>query len=288
MKRAAALLVLITGCSTAVEIGQECPVGHPVCDEPQLTSALPSPVAEAPAPEALPLGVVIEIAGVATEQVELSCETPCVFVKAVPRGGNGPYAFVWEDGSTAPERQLCPTASARHRVAVTDADPARNVSSGPATAEIGVLTPDCAEVASAPTNPGSAPIDDNAPTSMTCEPLRLQRRPADWSTRGCAPSIWTLIQQPVQAGRPHQFQAMGRGLLLGSWRVELWGSTDGCLLGEKLGEFSVAQSAVDERLEFKPQHDHEMLVLSMVEETDSEIWRPYLGYVMCTAAAATP
>jgi hypothetical protein len=290
MGRAAALLVLFTGCSTAVEIGQECPTGHPVCDPvSELESPSASPLQEAaPAPEVPPLGVVIETSGVAAQQISLSCETPCVFVKAVAHGGTGPYAFVWEDGSTEPGRQLCPAESARHRVTVTDADPLRSVSSGPASAEIDVLTPSCPDVENAPTVPNSPPIDDTAATRMTCETLRWQRRPADWSTRGCAASIWTLIPRRVQAGRPHRIQARGQGLFEGRWRIELWGSPDGCMLVEKLGEFSVAQTPVDTQLEFQPQHDHEMLVLSVVEEMDSERWRPYLGYTMCTFASATP
>jgi hypothetical protein len=286
MGRAAALLVLLTGCSTQVEIGQECPKGHPVCDparEP--TSELPSQDGEVLAAPGPALSVVIESGGVATQQVALSCDTPCVFVKAVAHGGTGPYAFLWEDGSTEPARELCPAVSAQYRVSATDAGGSGSDRQGPASAEFGVVMPSCDDIQNAPTSADNVPMDPApAVTSMVCETLRSQRRPADWSTRGCDASIWALIPQPLQAGRPHRIEAMGQGLFEGRWRVEVWGSSDGCALVEKLGEFSVAQAPVDTLVEFEPKHDHEMLVLSVVEEMDSELWRPYLGYVMCTAA----
>lgn len=58
--------------------------------------------------------------GIAVEFITLSCESECADVLAVAEGGREPYAFVWEDGSTNPMRRVCPTATARYAVSVTD------------------------------------------------------------------------------------------------------------------------------------------------------------------------
>jgi hypothetical protein len=52
--------------------------------------------------------------------VTLSCAGSCANVEAVATGGHPPYTFAWEDGSTNPARQVCPTANASYRVNVSD------------------------------------------------------------------------------------------------------------------------------------------------------------------------
>jgi hypothetical protein len=52
--------------------------------------------------------------------VTLSCSGPCADVVAVPTGGNAPYTFEWDDGSTSASRHVCPTSSTNYDVKVTD------------------------------------------------------------------------------------------------------------------------------------------------------------------------
>ncbi len=52
--------------------------------------------------------------------VTLSCAGPCADVVAVPTGGNAPYTFKWEDGSTSAMRHVCPASTTSYVVTVTD------------------------------------------------------------------------------------------------------------------------------------------------------------------------
>jgi hypothetical protein len=52
--------------------------------------------------------------------VTLSCAGPCADVVAVPTGGNPPYSFQWDDGSTDGARHVCPTSNTSFLVKVTD------------------------------------------------------------------------------------------------------------------------------------------------------------------------
>jgi hypothetical protein len=52
--------------------------------------------------------------------VTVACHDSCADVEAVASGGTPPYAFAWDDGSTSATRQVCPAASTRYAVTVTD------------------------------------------------------------------------------------------------------------------------------------------------------------------------
>lgn len=62
----------------------------------------------------------IESDHVALSFVTLACESDCATVEAVATGGTPPYSFVWDDGSTNPQRQVCPTSSTNYHVTATD------------------------------------------------------------------------------------------------------------------------------------------------------------------------
>jgi hypothetical protein len=51
--------------------------------------------------------------------VALACGG-CADIEAVASGGNPPYSFVWEDGSTGPSRRVCPKSTTTYEVTVTD------------------------------------------------------------------------------------------------------------------------------------------------------------------------
>jgi hypothetical protein len=67
-----------------------------------------------------PLDAQIQQNHVDVKVVRVGCVGRCATVQAVATGGNPPYAYVWEDGSTDPTRVLCPSADASYLVTVND------------------------------------------------------------------------------------------------------------------------------------------------------------------------
>jgi len=68
-----------------------------------------------------PLSVRVEdLEEMEIEIVTVSCAGECADVRAVARGGNPPYTFAWNDGSTDPDRELCPDATTSFDVTATD------------------------------------------------------------------------------------------------------------------------------------------------------------------------
>jgi hypothetical protein len=68
--------------------------------------------------------------------ITLSCTGPCAEVEAVASGGDPPYMFAWEDGSTRATRQVCPTSSTSYRVKVTDTGSSGEFSRAPETTQV--------------------------------------------------------------------------------------------------------------------------------------------------------
>jgi hypothetical protein len=68
---------------------------------------------------ALSVGVQ-DIAEMKIEILTLQCAGDCADIEAVARGGNAPYTFAWEDGSTDARRRVCLDASAELSVSATD------------------------------------------------------------------------------------------------------------------------------------------------------------------------
>lgn len=87
------------------------------------------------------------------EIITLQCAGDCAEVEAVARGGNPPYTFAWNDGSTDALRRLCPTAATTFEVTATDtaieADEFR-YEAQTATAELSATVLDCATDAGVP------------------------------------------------------------------------------------------------------------------------------------------
>lgn len=70
---------------------------------------------------ASPLRVHVEDLGEMTiEVVTVACAGDCADVRAVASGGNPPYEYAWEDGSTSALRRVCLDASATLSVSATD------------------------------------------------------------------------------------------------------------------------------------------------------------------------
>jgi hypothetical protein len=68
--------------------------------------------------------------------ITLGCKGACANVEAVATGGQPPYTFVWDDGSTSASRQVCPTSNASYYVKVTDTGTAGELSRPAETVEL--------------------------------------------------------------------------------------------------------------------------------------------------------
>jgi hypothetical protein len=114
MKPAAVVstLALMTGCGTAANSGYALDVGGDDAGSPALVTG--------DAAGSQGLDAYIEQGQVAVKLVTLSCAGDCATVQAVGTGGHPPYTYAWENGSTDPVRQVCPTAGRGYSVKVTD------------------------------------------------------------------------------------------------------------------------------------------------------------------------
>jgi hypothetical protein len=117
----------------------------------------------------------IERNAMTVKVITLSCSGPCADVEAVATGGNAPYSFAWDDGSTDPARTVCPTADTSYRVKVTDeatsgefGRPSQTVQAsvtadviacpdGGAAADAGACDPDASEAPAI--NPSTVEVD---------------------------------------------------------------------------------------------------------------------------------
>ena len=116
MKHALALstaLGLVTACGTSASSQYALDVGG---DDAGNIS-----FAAGDAADTQGLDAYIEQGPVAVKLITLSCAGECATVQAVGTGGNPPYSFAWENGSTNPVRQVCPSSSVTLNGAVSDA-----------------------------------------------------------------------------------------------------------------------------------------------------------------------
>jgi hypothetical protein len=75
---------------------------------------------------------------VAVKLITLSCAGSCATVQAVGTGGSPPYSYIWENGTTNPVRQICPTADTGYSVSVTDTGESGELSRPSQTAKASV------------------------------------------------------------------------------------------------------------------------------------------------------
>lgn len=66
------------------------------------------------------LAAYVEQGQVPVTLITLGCPGECASVQAVGTGGNPPYTFSWDDGSTASTRTVCPKNTTSYSVKVTD------------------------------------------------------------------------------------------------------------------------------------------------------------------------
>ena len=81
------------------------------------------------------LDAYIEQGQVAVKLVTLACSGACATVQAVGIGGSPPYAYKWEDGSTNPVRQVCPSSDTSYAVTITDSGQAGELATAAQSAQ---------------------------------------------------------------------------------------------------------------------------------------------------------
>jgi hypothetical protein len=134
------LLVAVGGCSATrhSSLGSDGAGGGAGADRLQPGSAGAIAVAHAGDAGGDAIGVGVTDAGargelhvsilnpdnVVLSVVTLGCPRECVDVTAVASGGQTPFAYRWDDGSTEASRRLCPTQSAQFKVTATEASAA--------------------------------------------------------------------------------------------------------------------------------------------------------------------
>jgi hypothetical protein len=136
---------------------------------------------------------------IAVKFITLSCAGDCATVEAVGTGGNPPYTFDWDDGSTSATRQVCPTASTSYSVKVTDTGTSGELTRPAQTAQANVTT----DVVACPDS--GAPDDAAASADAVDAPapwVGCETASGSDSTCGFLPDSSLLIDWSVPLARP--------------------------------------------------------------------------------------
>jgi hypothetical protein len=196
-------------------------------------------------------------AGLTLEIVTLQCAGDCADLQAVARGGNEPYAFEWEDGSTSAARRVCLAAPATLSVRASDTaiDSAEfHHSAQTATANVAAQVRACADA--------GVPLADAA-TTQECQDIPLTGLPPSCPVTGVNGVITPIGNVALHAGVPIAFRTQGAGNFVTGegWNYEVWGSSDGCALDELLGSFQLKNGPFDFKTCAKPLRDHARVLL---------------------------
>ena len=108
------------GCGTGARNGYNLDVGTDDAASPSTFSGLDAGAAG-------PLDAHIERGAVTVTFVTL---------QAVGTGGNPPYTFAWENGSTSATREVCPTSSTKYSVNVSDTGAVGEIQRQPDTVQV--------------------------------------------------------------------------------------------------------------------------------------------------------
>ncbi len=197
--------------------------------------------------------------GLQIEIITLQCAGSCADIEAVAHGGNPPYAFRWEDGSTATNRRVCLDASETIAVSVTDtAIPSDEFryDAQTATAEVDATVIDCPGPTGTicvdnPSFEGPAPgvsetVGFNAPPWQKCTPTPdiLNEGPVpDGNTYlrlggndTMSETVSQLLCEPMIAGTTYSLtmQLASQEVIGGPPSFEIWGSNEACGQSELL------------------------------------------------------
>ncbi|MGH7435605.1 MAG: hypothetical protein ACRENE_08015, partial [Polyangiaceae bacterium] len=110
------------------------------------------------------LDAYVEKGQIAVSIFTVGCSGSCATVQAVGTGGEPPYSFRWENGSTNPVREVCPAADSSYSVTVTDSPSTGEVShpSGTAHASVTADVLGCSDAGPGDAATGYTDCDDLA------------------------------------------------------------------------------------------------------------------------------
>ena len=258
----------------------------------------------------------IEQDHVTVEIVTLSCSGSCADVQAVATGGYPPYRFAWDDGSTSPQRRVCPTSSTSYQVQVSDTGLTGELARAAETVDV----PLTADVIACPDggmrDAGAAADADAADAGGSCVD------PGDAAWSGCVtatvgslaqssgfgawcastpsggtPGTWTVcLPRALLAGQTYTLRVTYQiqGLTGPVPQSSVHGSPAGCAQGEEIlplqtwpvgspftGTFS--QSACVTADARYPQ-----LLVNTVQQTFSSIQDTLTTFEVCTGCSGDP
>jgi hypothetical protein len=281
------VLVAVCGsllaCSQDVDTGRRCADGDKRCGEsPRNVGTAGRPVGGAGGSASNQSGTggnavgnhddaltvdVQDIRKMTIEIVTLQCAGDCADVEAVAHGGNPPYAFAWEDGSTSATRHVCLDASATLRVAATDTaidSEEFDYDAHTVYADVTATVLDCSQP------------DAGVPIG-TGECAELAYMTVDAACPVPEAGVLNYLDAPIRAGVAYAYSVVGDGNYIAGdgWDYELWSSPDGCAQDELLGTYSLAQGPIDVHFCFTPTRSQPRLVLKYTfQETDGVSFSP--------------
>jgi hypothetical protein len=158
--------------------------------------------------------------------VTLSCAGECADAMAVATGGYSPYSFAWENGSTDPQRRVCPTASTSYHLSVSDSGTRSGEFSRPAQTIQVPLTAEVLDCSDAGTRADAdAPAETGTDTGVDAD-TRIDANPST-DSGSCDSSTGIVVEElmPDIFGTP-AFFAGGAPLPAGHYEIAY---VDGCL-----------------------------------------------------------
>jgi hypothetical protein len=192
----------------------------------------------------------------AIDVITLGCSGDCADIEAVASGGNPPYTYAWEDGSTSATRRVCLAAAGTLSVGATDSaiDSAEfRYTAHTATTNVAAQVRACADAGVPVADAAATPECQDTPlTGLTSCPVT-----------GVNGVITPIGNVALHAGVPIAIRTQGTGNFVtgDGWNYEVWGSSDGCALDELLGNFQLKNGPFDFKTCAKPLRDHAHVLL---------------------------
>lgn len=221
------------------------------------------------------LGVEIQDdAGMTVELIVIACGGACIELQAVASGGNPPYAYRWDDGSTEQTRTLCFDEAST--VAVSATDTAIDTEEFKRDA----LTTRTEADASVLACPDAGVTDGSMPEGNACESLVTEGLP--WDTCDTAADWVIPLPAPLEAGESYSLRVTGEGLFVpdGAWDIEIWGSNNECTLETRLGAMRELNGPNDVTMCLVPEQRFTHLVYHLVSGSAAKL--STFEYTLCS------